>query len=110
MVGVTNSLSKVTDTVATGITKISVNHQFQYPALLPLSLSLEAATQPSPLPFDREERIQRIREQPTNAGQGLLQGAKSLGKGLASGVAGVFVRFPSSILHACRISPAFSPG
>lgn len=67
MVGVTNSLSKVTDTVATGITKISVNHQFQ------------------------EERIQRIREQPTNAGQGLLQGAKSLGKGLASGVAGVFV-------------------
>ena len=40
MVGVTNSLSKVTDTVATGITKISVNHQFQYPALLsPFSFS-----------------------------------------------------------------------
>lgn len=44
MVGVTNSLSKVTDTVATGITKISVNHQFQYrPALLsPFSFSFSS--------------------------------------------------------------------
>lgn len=67
--GVSNSVSKVTDTVASGVSKLSWNQQFN------------------------EERSRRIQtEQPSNVGEGLWLGAKGLGKDVVGGVTGVFVR------------------